>query len=463
MNLLTSKTISEKLGITEQTATRLMRTGKIKSESVGGQWLASEAAFEAFLKDPKSSYDPKDKKRTEKKIPKHVALSFFSGAMGLDIGLEQAGIETLLACELEPAARRTILKNRPGIGLIGDLLNYTSKDILEFAGIPKGKEVDVIVGGPPCQAFSTAGKRAAFIDKRGNVFLRYVEMILEIKPKFAVIENVRGLLSACLEHVPHEERSKSFGSQKNEKPGSALLKVIELLEDAGYGVSFNLYNAANFGTPQSRERVVILCSRDGEKLPYLTPTHQEDGECGLPVWRTFEEIVKGLPKSDNFIPFPEKRLKYYRMLKAGQYWKDLPLEMQKAAMGNSYYSGGGKTGFFRRLAWDKPAPTLVTHPAMPATDLAHPVENRPLTVEEYKRVQEFPDDYVICGSLIEQYKQIGNAVPVGLGRSIGAALLSHLGGRKIKQFPGFEYSRYKNTDRENWAKQMGFSQLNFDL
>ncbi len=463
MKLLTSKTIAERLGVTEQTATRLMRTGKIVSESIGGQWLASEDSFANFIDDPKSSYDPKDKKRSGKKTPKHVALSFFSGAMGLDIGLEQAGIETLLACEMEPAARRTILKNRPEIALIGDLLNYTSREILEFAGIPKGKEVDLIVGGPPCQAFSTAGKRAAFNDKRGNVFLRYIEMILEIRPKYAVIENVRGLLSACLEHVPHEERTKSFGSKKNEKPGSALLKVIELLEKGGYGVSFNLYNAANFGTPQNRERVVILCSRDGERLPYLTPTHQEGGSGALPSWRTFEEVVKGLPESKNFIPFPEKRLKYYRQLKAGQYWKDLPIEMQKAAMGNSFYSGGGKTGFYRRLAWDKPSPTLVTHPAMPATDLAHPVADRPLTVEEYKRVQEFPDDYVICGTLIEQYKQIGNAVPVGLGRAIGQALMAHLGGKKIRQFPGFEYSRYKNTDRDSWAKQMGFAQLSFDL
>jgi len=198
-------------------------------------------------------------------------------------------------------------------------------------------------------------------------------------------------------------------------------------------------------------------------LPYLTPTHQEGGGGVLPSWRTFEEVVKGLPESKNFIPFPEKRLKYYRQLKAGQYWKDLPIEMQKVAMGNSFYSGGGKTGFYRRLAWDKPSPTLVTHPAMPATDLAHPVADRPLTIEEYKRVQEFPDDYVICGTLIEQYKQIGNAVPVGLGRAIGQALMAHLGGKKIRQFPGFEYSRYKNTDRYSWAKQMGFAQLSLDL
>jgi DNA (cytosine-5)-methyltransferase 1 len=334
---------------------------------------------------------------------------------------------------------------------------------LEYAGISKGQEVDLIVGGPPCQAFSTAGKRAAFNDQRGNVFLKYIQVIKEIKPRFAVIENVRGLLSACLEHVPHEDRKKSFGIKKAERPGSALAKVLELLEEAGYGVSFNLYNSANFGTPQCRERVVILCSRDGERLPFLSPTHDEQCRYGLPAWRSFEEAVQGLPPKHSHVLFPEKRLKYYRMLKPGQYWKNLPEEMQKKAMGNSYFAGGGKTGFYRRLAWDKPSPTLVTHPAMPATDLAHPEADRPLSIEEYKRVQEFPDSYVICGTLIEQYKQIGNAVPCGLGKAIGVALMSHLRGKKVKKIDGFQYSRYKKTDHVSWRKEMGLSQLDLDI
>ena len=463
MNLLTSKIIAERLGVSEQSVTKLTRKGAIESSLVGGQWLAAEEAFKAYLDNPASSYNPPDKKRSKGKLPKHVALSFLSGAMGLDLGLEQAGIETLLACEMEPAARRTILKNKPDIALIGDLWNYSSSQILEYAGISKGQEVDLIVGGPPCQAFSTAGKRAAFNDQRGNVFLNYIQVIKEIKPRFAVIENVRGLLSACLEHVPHEDRKKSFGTKKTERPGSALAKVLELLEEAGYGVSFNLYNSANFGTPQCRERVVILCSRDGERLPFLSPTHDEQGRYGLPAWKSFEEAVRGLPPKHTHVVFPEKRLKYYRMLKPGQYWKNLPEEMQKKAMGNSYFAGGGKTGFYRRLAWDKPSPTLVTHPAMPATDLAHPEADRPLSIEEYKRVQELPDSYVICGTLIEQYKQIGNAVPCGLGKAIGVALMSHLRGKKVKKVDGFQYSRYKNTDHISWRKEMGLSQLDLDI
>ena len=141
------------------------------------------------------------------------------------------------------------------------------------------------------------------------------------------------------------------------------------------------------------------------------------------------------------------------MLKPGQYWKNLPPELQKEALGKSYYAGGGKTGFLRRLAWDKPSPTLVTHPAMPATDLAHPTENRPLSIEEYKRIQEFPDFWQIEGSLIEQYRQLGNAVPISLGTAIGQLLMDSMNNREIKSYKNFKYSRYKNTDEIKWENE----------
>ena len=134
------------------------------------------------------------------------------------------------------------------------------------------------------------------------------------------------------------------------------------------------------------------------------------------VKATFRDAVAGLdPARCDHIDFSEKRLKYIKMLKPGENWRNLPKELQPEAMGNSYHLGGGKTGFYRRLDWDSPSPTVVTHPAMPATELAHPTENRPLSIQEYKRIQEFPDDWVIEGSLLDKYKQIGNAVPVGLG------------------------------------------------
>ena len=153
---------------------------------------------------------------------------------------------------------------------------------------------------------------------------------------------------------------------------------------------------------------------------------------------------------NDYVKFPESRLKYYKKLKEGQNWRNLPLKLQKEALGNSYYLGGGKTGFLRRLGWNKPSPTLVTDPMMPATDLAHPVENRPLSIQEYKRIQEFPDDWKLAGSIRNQYKQVGNAVPVSLGRAIGKLIVNHILKKKIKIINNFKYSRYLYTSELNW-------------
>jgi len=140
------------------------------------------------------------------------------------------------------------------------------------------------------------------------------------------------------------------------------------------------------------------------------------------------------------------------MLKEGQNWRSLPEDLQKQALGKSYDAGGGKTGFFRRLACDKPSPTLVTHPAMPATDLSHPEEDRPLSIEEYKRIQEFSDDWKLAGPLIEQYKQVGNAVPSSLGFAIGSLLQKLLRAENIKEYDNFNFSRYKNTSDIDWSE-----------
>jgi DNA (cytosine-5)-methyltransferase 1 len=384
--------------------------------------------------------------------PPMKALSFFSGCMGLDLGLEKEGIDVLLACEIDPAARQTIATNRPAMALLGDIRNYSAAAIRTAAGLTPKSEIDVIVGGPPCQAFSSAGKRQGFNDDRGNVFLTFIDRIVELNPRFAVIENVRGLLSAPLQHRPHEMRGQQFPPlAQDEQRGGALRFVLQRLQQAGYGISFNLYNAANFGSPQQRERVVMICSRDGAKLPYLVPTHADQDWHGLPPWRSLKEALDGLPADQHhFVTFPEKRLHYYRMLKPGQNWRDLPAIVQPEAMGGSYHAGGGKTGFYRRLAWDKPAPTLVTHPAMPATDLAHPELDRPLSIEEYKRIQEFPDDWVIEGKLVDQYRQVGNAVPCSLGRAIARLLIAQINGDTIPCYPDFPYSRYHNTDDVSW-------------
>ena len=398
-------------------------------------------------------------------MKKIKALSFFSGAMGLDIGLEKAGIDVILACESEKFIRETIKLNRPKIKVLEDINNYSAKEIRIEAGLKPKEKIDLIVGGPPCQAFSTAGKRLSINENRGVVFLKYLELIKELNPTYFVIENVRGLLSVPLKRVPHNKRNRKL--KVAEEKGGTLNYILNYLKKIGYKVSFNLYNSANFGTPQTRERIVIIGNKD-EKLPYLSPTHSQYGEFGLKPWNTFKSAIKGLHNiKHDHVNFPKSRLKYYRKLKDGQNWRNLSLKLQKEALGKSFYLTGGKTGFLRRLAWNKPSPTLVTDPMMPATDLGHPVEDRPLSIQEYKRIQEFPDSWKLSGNLRNQYKQIGNAVPVSLGKAIGKLIMQHMLKKKIRVINNFKYSRYLNTSDQDWQnsinKKVASNQKSFNF
>lgn len=451
----TEKTVSEaakQLNVSVQRVRTLCRSGELDSRKVGSIWLIDAASLDKY--GLMSAHNvAKDHPACKLNSKKPIALSFFSGAMGLDLGIEKAGFDIRLACEVDKYCRQTIALNRPDSALLSDINDYNADDIRIAAGLEQDEDIDLIMGGPPCQAFSTAGKRNGFNDDRGNVFLKYIELCLALKPKYFVMENVRGLLSCPMDHRPHDQRGEGFPSLgEDELKGGALNFVISRIEDSGYGYSFNLYNSANFGTPQVRERVIIVCSRDGKKPPFLSPTHSADGLHGLPKWKTVRSCISDLTEHEH-LNFPEKRLKYYRLLKPGENWKNLPIELQKEAMGKSFYSGGGKTGFLRRLAWDKPSPTLVTHPAMPATDLSHPTENRPISVQEYKRIQEFPDDWELAGPIIQKYKQVGNAVPLGLGYAVGNLVMKLLNGIEDVELKDFPYSRYKNTSDTAWKAE----------
>ncbi len=455
--MLSISEAAQKLKVTPQQIRNLCRDGKLNAVKVGRSWVVDEASLKKYCSESSAGV-AEDRLFYGSDVlirdDRPIVLSFFSGAMGLDLGIEKAGFQTVFVSEIDNACRKTIVKNKPNVALVGDIRDFTSKDVRRISGLTESEEIDLVIGGPPCQAFSTAGKRKGFQDERGNVFLSFIDMIVNLKPKYAVIENVRGLLSAPLIHRPHSDRKRNETLRNlDELPGGALYEIIKRLKNAGYGVSFNLYNSANFGTPQKRERVVIVCARNGVRPPYLEPTHSENGDYNLPKWRTFREAVCDLDLNvSEYISFPEKRLRYYKLISAGQNWRSLPIEKQIEAMGKSYYSGGGKTGFLRRLSWDKPSPTLVTHPAMPATDLAHPEENRPLSVQEYKKIQEFPDNWEIQGSVLDKYKQIGNAVPVGLGFAIGSLIMKLLKNENVKNFCDFPYSRYSRTNDLEWLE-----------
>lgn len=451
--ILSSKDAALFLGVSEQYVRNLCRANVVSANRIGKMWLLEKSSLEKYKSQQESKTKhviSLDRNSMETVSDKPIAISFFSGAMGLDIGIERAGFDLRLACEVDKFCRQTISLNRPKSALLGDINNYSKEDILRSAGLGEKDEISLIVGGPPCQAFSTAGKRKAFQDERGNVFIKFIELAISLNPKYFIIENVRGLLSCPLVHKPHNERGIEFTeSTEDSMKGGALNYILKMIKASGYAYSFNLYNSANFGTPQIRERVIIVCSRDGVKPPYIEPTHSESGLFGLPLWNNLNSCIHDISEHEH-LNFPEKRIKFYKKLKPGQNWRSLSEEDQKNAMGKSYFSGGGKTGFFRRLAWDKPSPTLVTHPAMPATDLAHPEENRPLSIQEYKRIQEFPDDWMIAGPLIQKYKQIGNAVPVSVGLAAGRLIMKLIKGEEVRQFEHFPYSRYKNTDDISW-------------
>ncbi|MEY3403504.1 MAG: hypothetical protein RLZZ86_3120, partial [Cyanobacteriota bacterium] len=338
---------------------------------------------------------------------------------------------------------KTIAINRPFLqesAIPREIQNVSSQELLEEGGrvLNLGRalqpgEVDLVTGGPPCQPFSTTGKRGSVMDPRGSLFMDFIQIVKEVQPGFFLMENVKGLLSAPLRHRPINQRGKDYPPlEPDEMAGAALKVVLSEMKEIDYNVVYNLLEAADYGVPQNRARVVFIGSRDGEVATFPIPKYCKDGKI-LPKWRTLGDAITDLIDTEReFMAYPESRLKYLRLLEAGQNWKHLPEELKQEAMGGAYNSGGGKVGFYRRLSWDKPSPTITTSPHQKATDMCHPVELRSLTVRESARIQTFPDDWIFYGSVSSKYKQIGNAVPVLLAQELGSYLLNLIQGNKSK-------------------------------
>jgi DNA (cytosine-5)-methyltransferase 1 len=342
---------------------------------------------------------------------RNICLSFFTGAGGLDIGLRNSGFDILFACEKDKDARNTIITNGLHKVVNEDVFSCTAESVREESGVGSD-EVHLMVSGAPCQSFSTAGKRLSLDDPRGSCLLKSLELTRSIEPRYSIIENVRGILSASVDG----------------KKGGVIDLVRELCPEMGYDVDIGLYNTADYGVPQKRERVLIIMAKKGVPMPSLTPTHADPSTLSsLPPWRTLRDAIGDIDGDiGECAKYSPNRAKWFAKLSEGQDWRNLSPEDQKAAMGNSLLSGGGRTSYFKRLWWDRPSPTLVTSPTQKATGLCHPSAVRPLSIREYKRIQQFPDDWTLCGSLVSQYKQVGNAVPVGFGEAIGKAVIECL-------------------------------------
>jgi DNA (cytosine-5)-methyltransferase 1 len=366
-------------------------------------------------------------------MPKEI-WSFFSGAMGLDLGLESAGLAPTLCVEMDRQCCDTIRFNRPSITLIPKDVTLLSESDLRLARRFDG-DVHLMVGGPPCQSFSSGGRRAALSDPRGNLIYEYLRLISSVKPEYFIFENVANIVTAAVRHRRIVDRPGQHWSLKrytahgtpnlrlhaDELSGTAARRLLGDVESLGYAVSFAVLDASEFGAPQRRLRFVMLGSRDGTPLSLPDPTHGSN----LKPFVTVRDVIKDLQSDPGLHSeyTPEMR-KLFEMVPPGGNWRTLPANVQRRALGGAWKSGGGKTGFFRRLGWDQPSPTITGRANRKASALCHPSESRPLSVRECARLQGFPDSWQFAGAMNQQYMQIGNAVPLQLGSALGSAILS---------------------------------------
>jgi len=370
-----------------------------------------------------------------------TVISLFTGAMGLDLGFEIEGFDIRVALDNNKDVIATIKENRPYIPIIEDnIFNVRTSEILEKAKLRVG-EATVVTGGSPCQPFSTAGRRKSVEEKKGQLVYQFLRVVRESQPKFFVFENVAGLVSAARKNISFYARIKKKKEElaPEERLGSAFERFLEEFETIRtlggncYRINWDLVNSADFGVPQKRRRFVLLGSRDCKKVPLPTPTHgppkRRDVILGhRKPWVTLREALKDLrDPNPEYLPFPWWG-KFMKYIPEGGCWRDLPQELQKEALGGAYdFTGkgnkGGRTGFYRRLSWDKPAPTLLTSPIFKGSVLAHPQENRALSVKEYARIQGFPDDWEFVDHTATKYRLIGEAVPIPLSRALAKQVL----------------------------------------
>lgn len=326
-------------------------------------------------------------------------LELFAGAGGLAIGMEQAGLKCVALNEIDKYACETLRNNRPNWNVLeGDIKNFCFTKYLN--------QVDVVTGGFPCQAFSYAGKKLGLSDARGTLFYEFARVVKEVNPPICIGENVRGLLS-------HEN-------------GKTLQGMISILDEIGYNVvPVQVLKAINYNVPQKRERLILVGIRKDIDIKYEYPKPYKK------IYNLKDALKKGnlynsnVPKSEG-AKYPKSKIDVLNLVPPKGYWRDLPLEIQKSFMGGSLYLGGGKTGMARRIGWDEPCLTLTCSPAQKQTERCHPDETRPFTVREYARIQTFPDHWKFAGALTQQYKQIGNAVPVNLGKEVGYSIVKFL-------------------------------------
>lgn len=351
-----------------------------------------------------------------------AVVSLFSGGGGLDLGLELAGFGTRVTVESEPHACRTLRANQGHILPDGssyleaceiiqaDVRLISGPALLRAARLRPG-EAALLVGGPPCVTFSVAGRREGILAETGRLFEDYVRLLGEIRPTGFVFENVKGILTAVDEHGVR---------------GGAFERIHEALAGEGYALNCRVVNAADYGVPQVRERVVILGLLGNRPPAFPNPTHCDPRY--PPVgdrepWRDVRWAFRGLPPAAQYGEAPGVSAPNHV---ARRHTAQTVTSFDATAQGarNAIYKR-------ERLRWDRPA-KVVRAQGKPKADGSgqkhsshqsiHPRENRMLTVRECARIQTFPDWYVLPQTLVNGYRIVGDAVPIELARALGTAM-----------------------------------------
>jgi DNA (cytosine-5)-methyltransferase 1 len=365
---------------------------------------------------------------------KPTAISLFCGAGGCSLGFKQAGYSILYANDKDVAAVKTYKENFPeAVCSNEDINSLNFDDILADIGMKSG-ELDILIGGPPCQGFSTAGTRF-WDDPRNHLLSSYVKALETLSPKWFIMENVEGLLT----------------SNKGKYVFEAACAFIKL----GYDIRIEKIYSQEYGIPQRRKRVLIVGNRIGHDFKMPEPTLKVSGKIFRNSNVTIGHAINSLPEatndkskilisvdsepSDKFDSllrenakevsdhyFPEVKgiqLERISALSAGQTMKDLPIELQhdsfkkranrRVADGTPTEKRGGAPSGLKRLHGNEPCLTIT---GAATRELIHPTENRPLTIRESARIQTFPDTFNFCGNASQKIQQIGNAIPPILAR-----------------------------------------------
>lgn len=347
---------------------------------------------------------------------KYNVIDLFSGAGGLSYGFEMAGFNILLGVDNDKKSLETFERNHKNAkSICGDITQISYQDIKKVIG---DVNIDVIVGGPPCQGMSLSGPRK-FDDPRNKLYLSYIRIVKEIQPKAFIIENVIGLISL-------------FG-------GEIKNSIIKEFEALGYKIQYKILCSHDYGVPQSRRRVVFVGYKDGEfeypipnkkqitceqALSDLPPLIDTLGELDMPYETSpkneYQEIMRAKSKSvkNHIASLHSDRVKEtIALIPAGKNYKALPKDFSSTR--NFHVA-------WTRFPKDKPAPTIDTG----HRHHFHYEQNRVPTVRECARIQSFPDDFIFIGNKTEQFRQVGNAVPPLMAKRIAEQVLKLLKGAK---------------------------------